>query len=316
MSLTTAAYQVVQRDLTQHFNDRMEAMAQAPFYPQLCTLVDSKSADEKYGWLGGLPGIREWIGDRQFKQLRAANYTLTNKHWESSLEFEKNDVDDDRMGGFASQIQALADEAMFHPDELLFQVIAAGASAACFDGQYFFDTDHSFGDSGTQSNALTYNAATGTTPTVAEFKAAFHAALKAMLSFKNDQGKFYIRPRIGKLGSLICAVPLALREVAVTAFEQTISVEGSVATTNVILEKPTVVPIVYMGSENGGSDVKWHLYYTGGPVKPFIFQGRKSLQFQMSGADDSEKKVLRAMTEARYNIGYGHWATAVQTTFT
>lgn len=314
MTLTTAAYQVVQRDLTQQFNMRMAA--QTPFYPELCTVVPSTSIDEKYGWLGGLPGIREWLGDRHFKQLRAANYTLANKDWESSLEFEKNDIDDDRTGGFLTQIQALADEAGYHPDELLFSMIGTASATACFDGQYFFDTDHSWGDSGTQSNALTYAAATGTTPTVAEFKASFHQALKAILSFKNDQGKFYIRPRIGKLGSLICAVPLALREVAVTAFEQTIAVEGSVATTNVVLEKPTVVPIVYMGSENSGSDIKWHLYYTGGMVKPFVFQARKPLQFQIAGAESIKEKVLQAMTWARYNMGFGHWAAAVETTFT
>ena len=107
-----------------------------------------------------------------------------------------------------------------------------------------------------------------------------------------------------------------LREVAVTAFEQTIAVEGSVATSNVILEKPTVVPIVYMGSENGGSDAKWHLYYTGGMVKPFVFQARKPLEFRMKGADDIEYKILKAMTWARYNMGFGHWANAVLTTFT
>jgi phage major head subunit gpT-like protein len=309
MTVTTAAYQVVQRDLTQQFH--MRAGAATPFYPTLCTVVPSNSIDEKYGWLGALPGIREWVGDRQFKQLRAANYTLANKHWESSLEFEKNDVDDDRTGGFLAQIQALADEATYHPDELLFTVISAAESTACFDGQYFFDTDHSWGDSGTQDNDLTYAAATGTAPTVAEWKASFHQALIKMLGYKNDQGKPYIRPKVGKLGSLVACVPLAQYEVANAAFEQVISIEGSVATSNVYLEKPTIIPTTYITDS-----AKWHLYYTGGPVKPFVFQARKPLNFKMKGADDIEFKTLKAMTEARYNIGFGHWATAVLTTFT
>lgn len=309
MATTTAAYQVVQRDLTQIFNDR--AAAATPFYPEICTIVPSTSIDEKYGWLGALPGVREWIGDRLFKQLRAANYTLQNKKWESSLEFEKDDVDDDRTGGFMAQIQGLADEATYHPDELLFQVIAAAESTACFDGQYFFDTDHSWGDSGTQSNDLTYAAATGTVPTTAEFKASYHQALIKMLGYKNDQGKPYIRPKVGKLGNLIAAMPLELFEVANAAFEQVFSLEGGAATTNVVIEKPKVIPIAYMTDAT-----KWHLYYTGGPVKPFIFQARKPLEFKMKGADDIEYKVLKAMTQARYNIGFGHWAAAVLTTFT
>lgn len=313
MSLVTAAYQVVQRDLTQIFIDRMNynKEKQPPIYPQLCTVVPSTSIDEKYAWLGALPGVREWLGDRQFKQLRAADFTLKNKDWESSLEFEKNDVDDDRTGGFRTQIEALADEAMFHPDELLMTVAAAGESQPCYDGQFFFDTDHLWGDSGSQSNDLTYPAATGTTPTVAEFKASFHQALLALLQFKNDRGKFFNRPRVGKLGNLVCAVPVALYEVATVAFEQIIAVEGSVATTNVVLEKPTVWPIQYMTDAT-----KWVLYYTGGRVRPFVFQARKPLDFKMKGADDIEFKVLKAMTWARYNIGYGHWASAVLTTFT
>ncbi|MGD9632189.1 MAG: Mu-like prophage major head subunit gpT family protein [Pirellulales bacterium] len=309
MATTTAAYQVVQRDLTQQFN--MRAGAATPFYPEICTIVPSTSIDEKYGWLGALPGVREWLGDRLFKQLRAANYTLANKDWESSLEFEKNDIDDYRTGGFLAQIQGLADEATYHPDELLFQVIANAEATACFDGQYFFDTDHSWGDSGTQSNDLTYAATTGTAPTTAEWKASFHQALIAMLGFKNDQGKYYIRPRVGKLGNLIACVPLAQYEVANAAFEQVISVEGSVATTNVYLEKPKVIPCQYITDA-----AKWHLYYVGGPVRPFVFQARRPLSFQMKGADDIEYKYLKAMTWARYNIGFGHWASAVLTTFT
>ena len=38
----------------------------------------------------------------------------------------------------------LATEAMYHPDQLFFEALVAGESTACFDGQYFFDTDHAW----------------------------------------------------------------------------------------------------------------------------------------------------------------------------
>ena len=309
MSLVTARYQAVQRDVTKIFQDR--ASAATPFYPQLCTVIPSNSLDEKYSMLGGLPGMREWIGERKFKELRAGNFTITNKHWESSLGIEKNDIDDDRLGTLATQVMHLADEATYHPDELLFDIAGTPAeSAACFDGQYFYDTDHVWGDSGTQSNDLTYEVADAdaTNATVAEFKASFHAALKKLLSFKNDQGKYYNRPKVGKLGNLICAVPMAQYETAVKAFEQVVIATGE---SNFVLEKPTVVPIQYYTNDDA-----WDLFYTGGLLKPFIFQARQPLKFQVKGADDIETKVLKAMTEARYNIGYGAWWTAVRTTFT
>lgn len=316
MSLSTADYQAVQRGMTVMF--RQAAAEATPFYPELCTVIPSKYADENYAWLGSMPGVREWIGPRQFKQLRAANYILPNKHWESSVEIEKTTIDDDRMGMLRPKLGDLADEAMYHPDELLFEkVVNLGESQPCFDGQYFFDTDHVWGDSGSQSNDLTYAAASGTTPTSGEFRAAFHQALIALLGFKNDQGKFLIRPKIGKLGKLMVAVPLALYEVAVKAFEQTIVLEDSVGLTNFTLEKPTVVVIQYMGAgATNGSDIKFDLYYTGGRLKPYVFQAREPLKFQTKGFNDIEFKVIKAMTEARYNIGFLAWWTAVRTTFT
>lgn len=306
MSLVTARYQAVQRDVTQIFRTR--AQAASPFYPQLCTIVPSNSLDEKYSFLGGLPGMREWIGDRKAKELRAGNFEIRNKHWESTLGIEKTDIDDDRLGTLETQVMSLADEATYHPDELLFTIAdSAAESAACFDGQYFFDTDHSWGDSGTQSNLLTYNATDHTAVTSTEFRAAFHAALIKMLGYKNDQNKYLVRPKVGKLGNLVVCVPLTLYEVAVKAFEQVLITNGE---SNFTLEKPTIVPVQYLTST-----VKFDLYYTGGLIKPYIFQARKPLTFQVDGANDLKTKQLLAMTEARYNIGYGAWWTAVRTEF-
>ena len=306
MSLVTARYQAVQRDVTQVFKTRAEAAT--PFYPQLCTIVPSNSLDEKYSMLGGLPGMREWIGERKAKELRAGNYTLANKHWESTLGIEKTDIDDDRLGTLNTQIMALADEATYHPDELLFEIgDSAAETTACFDGQYFYDTDHSWGDSGTQSNDLSTTVVNSAAVTTTEFRTMFEAAVDALLGFKNDQGKYLVRPRVGQMGSLICAVPRALRNVANKAFEQALIANGE---SNWFSEKPTIVTIPYYTSA-----LKFDVFYTGGLIKPFIFQARKPLQFQVDGANDLKTKQLLAMTEARYNIGYGAWWTAVRTTF-
>ena len=308
MSLQTAAYQAVQRDLTFIFNEGAEAAT--PFHPELAMMIPSTSADEKYGWLGSSPGMREWLGPREFKQLRAADYTLKNKHWESSEEFEKNDVDDDRTGGFRTRILNLADEATYHPDELLFEIAIQAHTMPGFDGQFYFDTDHQWGKSGVQSNDLGSSAAVPNAPTAAEFKKSFHAALLNMLGLKNDQGKFFIRPKVGKLGNLVCVVPLNMYEPASQAFEQVLALEGGAATSNFQLEKPKIIPVQYMPQ-----GPTWHLYHTGGRLKPYIFQARKPLQFQMKGADDVEFKVLKAMTEARYNVGFGAWFAAARITF-
>ncbi len=315
MALTDAEIQAVQRDITQTFENT--ANAATPFYPRVCQFVPSSSLDEKYGWLGNNPGMREWVGDRQFKQLRAANYTLTNKPWESSLELERFAVDDDRHQQINMQVKQLANEASYHPDELLADIINTAESNTCFDGQFFYDTDHSWGDSGTQDNDLSYTVVSTSAVTVAEFKAAYEQAVIALLGFKNDQGKFLNRPVIGSLGNVVVRVPVALYPVAYKCFEQAIL---STNEDNVHFEKPTVIPFQYMGagftgaSGSTGSDVKFDVDYLGGMLKPFVFQAREPLRFQAKGGDDIEHKTIKAMTEARYNVGYLAWWTSVRTT--
>lgn len=305
MSVDTSRAVATLRGLTAKFDAAVAAAA--PFYPSLCTTVPSTGADEQYGWLGSMPGVREWIGDRVFNSLRAAHFTLANKEWESSLGIEKNDIDDDRLGMYGPVLAQLGLEAAQHPDELLITAIEAAEATACFDGQYFFDTDHAWGDSGSQSNDLTYNATDHAAVTAAEFKAAFRLAVNAILGFKNDQGKLYTRPSAQRLSSLTCVVPIALRSVAYDAFEAQLAGGGD---SNVVIDRPNIVCLPALSS-----GVKMYVFNTGQMLKPFVFQARRPLARQMKGMDDREFKNVKFMTDARYNLGYLAWWNAVLTTF-
>lgn len=305
MALDTARAVATLRGLTAKFD--IGVSGGAPFYPNLCTIVPSTGADEKYGFLGAMPGMREWLGDRQFQTLRAGDYTLANKEWESSVNIEKNDIDDDRLGMYGPVLQQLGMEAAYHPDELLVTAIEAGESTACFDGQYFFDTDHSWGESGEQSNDLTGAAATGTQPTVAEMKAAFRACVTALLGFKNDKGKLLNRPVVRTANDLTLVVPLVYRDVAHDAFDAVLIGNGE---SNVVIDRPNIVCLPALSS-----GAKFWVFATGGVLKPFVFQARRPLARQMKGMDDREFKNVKFMTDARYNLGYLAWWNAVQYTF-
>jgi len=304
MALDTGRAVAALRDLTHKFAVAFEQ--QGPFYPKVCTVVPSKGADEKYGWLGSMPGVREWLGDRQFKELRGATYTLANKLWEDSILIPKDDVADDRMGMYDMVMPMLAQRAAQHPDELVFEARTAGDATLCYDGQYFYDTDHAWGDSGSQSNDLTYNATDHDAVTVAEFKAAYRAAVTKLLGFKDDNGKPFVQPTVGRLSDLLVTVPLALRDVAYDATESTILSNS----TNVVIDKPQIVASAFLTS-----GVEFYVDYVGSPLKPFVFQAREPLSTQTKGADDLETKDLKFMTRARYNVGYLAWWNSVLTTF-
>ena len=305
MSLDTAAAVTKLRSLTVRFDNGVQAAT--PIYPELCTVVQSEGADEEYGWLGSMPGMREWLGDRIFNKLRAAKFTLANREWESSLEIERNDIEDGRLLKYGPILEELGKEAAHHPDELLFEVIMAAEAQVCWDGQYFIDNDHVWGDSGSQSNDLTYNASDHTAVTEDEFRAAYHAARAAMLGFKNDRGKYLIRPRINPLPQLLLIVPPALEEVANKAINKLLVSDGE---TNIVLSKPQILTTNYFTST-----VKFDLVNLEGPLKPFVFQARRALQRQMKGMDDREFKAVKFMTDARYNLGFLAWWKFVRTTF-
>ena len=304
MSLTTAQAQAKLRDLTATF-DRGSDAAQ-PFYPAVCTIAPSDGYDEKYGWLGSLPTVKEWIGDRKFQQLRAADYAITNKSWESSLLFKREDIEDDRLGMYGPVLEDLAAEATHHPDSLWFEMLINGESNLCFDGQAFFDTDHSWGDSGTQSNDLTATVSDTAAVTAAEFKTAYHAARESMLNYKRDNGQFYHRPTVAGLGNLLVLVPTEMELAAHEAINSTLLGGGN---TNIVLERPQIVTSPHLTNAT-----KFYLFHTGQALKPFVFQARRPLSRQMKGMDDREFKDVKFMTDARYNVGYLAWWNAVLTT--
>jgi len=305
MALDIASAQVKLRDITAKFDNGVDSAE--PFYPSVCYDASSVRSSEKYGWIGNMPGMREWVGDRQFSELRSANFVIDNKHFESSLAIKKTDIADDNLGQYGPIMEQLGIEAAHHPDELWFDALELGESTACFDGQFFFDTDHSWGKSGSQSNDLTSTVADTSAVTVAELKTAIRSAVQQMLGFKNDQGKLYHRPTVSRLNDLTLLVPLALRDVAYDALESQLLSNS----TNVIVDRPTIVASPYLTS-----DVKFYLFKTGDPVKPFVFQQREPLSRMMKGLDDIEIKDVKFMTEARYNVGYFAWWTAVLTTLT
>jgi phage major head subunit gpT-like protein len=109
---------------------------------RVATMVPSTGKSNDYGWLGNIPGMREWIGDRQINNLKLHDYTLKNRSFENTISVDRDDIDDDQYGIYTPMMEMLGNSAATHPDELVFALLAAGFSTPCYDKQYFFDSDH------------------------------------------------------------------------------------------------------------------------------------------------------------------------------
>lgn len=132
-------------------------------YTKITTTIPGTGKSTTYGWLGKWPKFREWVGDRVFKNLAAHAYTIVNKKYESSVEVERDEIEDDEIGVYMPMMEEMGQAASELPDELIFGLLGNGFTELCYDGQNFFDTDHPVNAEvdGSGVNALVSNMTAG-----------------------------------------------------------------------------------------------------------------------------------------------------------
>ena len=123
-------------------------------YEQLVMEVQSTTASEQYGWLGATTRFREWIGDRVVQNLSVHDYAIKNKSFESTVGVPREAIEDDQYGAYAPLMAQLGQDAAEHPAELVYALLKNGFTQSCYDGQYFFDTDHPVLDASGQETAV------------------------------------------------------------------------------------------------------------------------------------------------------------------
>ncbi len=122
------------------FNDALVNVK--PEYERIATVVTSNTASNTYGWLGEMPELREWVGERQIKDFTAHSYTITNKLFESTIGVKRTDIEDDNIGIYHPLFTSLGNRAAQHPDKMVFELLTKGHENICFDGKKFFAKDH------------------------------------------------------------------------------------------------------------------------------------------------------------------------------
>lgn len=263
----------------------------AALYPRISTEVPSTARQEEYNWLGRVPRMREWLGERMVQNLSAYSYTIKNLDWEATVAIDRNDVEDDAVGIYTPMLRALADAAATHPDELLFDLIANGFTNACYDGRPFYDTTHPNGTGAVQSNKGT-----------ATLSATSYSAARAqMMSLVDENG----RP-LNVVPDLL-VVPPQLEKAALEILRADASANGS---SNIYKDSADLIVAPYLA----GHPTAWCLLDTKKAVKPFIFQRRKAPIFVAKDTPEDEsvfmKKEFLFGVDSRDNAGYGLWQLA------
>ena len=121
-------------------------MAASSQWQETAMRVTSDSSQNDYSWLSNFPRMRKWIGDKVVRALEAFKYTIVNEDWEATLEVDRNDIKDDMLGIYGPQAEMAGYSAKQLPDEIVSELKNKGFENKCYDGQYFYDTDHPVDD--------------------------------------------------------------------------------------------------------------------------------------------------------------------------
>jgi phage major head subunit gpT-like protein len=272
---------------------------------------DSNQESETYAWLGMAPAMREWVAGRNAKGLKENGITIKNKTFEATLEVLVDEIRRDKTGQVYLRISELARRTNSHWASLLTALIVAAEAALCYDGHYFFDTDHSEGDSGTQDNDLTGAAATDTQPTAAEAETALLKCVAAILGFKDDQGE----PMNEDAQLFRVVVPAVyLPPFSSVIYNPFIAAGQSNLVKNIEGFKFTLAV-----NPRLTSGAKFYVFRSDAKTKAFIRQEEEGVTIaavaEGSELEFKENKHHYGVKAIR-NVGYGYWQHACLYTFT
>lgn len=301
------------RAIIGEFYNTLEQNVGGLWIPGVSAMFESNQESETYAWLGMSPAMREFVGGRQAKGFRENGITITNKKFEATMEVLLDEIRRDKTGQVMLRVREMATRTNAHWAKLLSALIIAGESGVCYDGQFFFDTDHAEGDSGTQSNDVTYDVTTANAPTAAEFEAAVLAGVTKMLGFVDDQGE----PINEEASQFLVMVPVPFMAAAAAALKNPVIVDANGSRTNTITN---------IGGFNFELAVnprltwttKFAMFRTDGQTKAFIRQEEEGVTVSAvaegSELEFNEEKHHYGVKAIR-NVGYGYWQHALLTTF-
>lgn len=282
------------------FNNAFQAAPSS--WQKIAMEVPSTSGQNDYSWLSNFPKMRRWVGAKQVKSLEAYKYSVVNEDWEATVEVERNHIEDDALGIYEPQARMAGFSAAQLPDEIVYEAVNKAFATLCYDGQYFFDTDHPVGGASVsnKTTAVLSNA------TLAAAKAGYGAARTAMKKFKDEEGRsLNILPNVLLVGP-------ALEDTA-----RLLLTSDKLADDTPNPYKGTAELVVDARIE---SDTAWFLLDTSKPVKPFVYQKRKAPVFVQQTNPEAEDvfnlKKYKFGAEARAAGGYGFWQLAYGSTGT
>lgn len=253
---------------------------------QVAMIAPSNNASEKYGWLGDVPAVQEWLGEIKAKELSEYDYTITNKNWQTGIEIDKNSLDDDQYGMIKERINEMPRAILEHRWEMIEDLFASGTTDTAYDGSAFFADRDSPND----------NLLAGNGVTVDNIQTDIVSAYAAMYNFTSNTGRAL---RL-KMDTIVCPV-----EIYAAVLEAVTAVQGQTSANVPAMLIKNVIPLP---GQDDTTD--WYGLCTSRAIKPFILQTRQEPKAELDW--QKKNRQMTFFAHGRSNAGYGFPQLAIK----
>lgn len=321
---------ITEREVLGMFYERLQQSPGVGYVDPICTpIIRSDQDSETYPWIGQVPQLSAKGGSKKFDQLGTTEWALKNVEYQGGIAFPKKHVLYEKTDQIMIRVSELAQRTQAHWAVLVGALLIAAEATACYDGQYFFDTDHNEGDSGAQSNDIGFSLATAPTsvsgtptqPSAGEMVFAIMAGVEQILSLKDDKGEYCNEEKTEFL--VLTGIPLLTN--ALGALRNR-SLEAGDA--NLLIEQDSYRLRLQSTPRLNAWTSKFAVFATQGDQKPILRQQR--VPNQSEGTYDLDGLSIETLwlgsehcklndeclmsVETERAAGYGDWKKAVLVT--
>lgn len=237
-----------------------QASEEANAHEAFTMMVGARGKKVRFPIAGLMPGLRKWVGERIAHKLNRYAMEAEVETWEDTVEVDVDELDDDQIGGYTPYFSELGRQSRLWPRDLVVAKLLAGTSSLCFDGQYFFDTDHPI-DPANSAAGVYSNLLSGGSSALSE--TGIDNAMTAQSRIKGPDG------RVLRVRGNMLVIPPQLELTARKLLKiGTLSTGG---------ENPMNGIAGYMVLEELESEpASWYLAATKGALKPLVFLNRQA----------------------------------------
>lgn len=145
-------------------------------WQKFCGTIQSGAAANVYPFLEQFGGMREWIGDRQLKNVSSRKIEVVNRDFEDTVSIPRNDIEDDQYGIYSTLIAQMGYNAGKLWQDLAVEALVSNPK--WIDDADFFSTTRTYGE---------FTIANKTTDGLSAENYA--AVRKSMMEFRGHNGR-------------------------------------------------------------------------------------------------------------------------------